>query len=517
VISSKVAAGLAVGSVAIAVAGAGVLVHMRTTVDVSRHTQATATGHGVEVTTRLSLRQVGRLTDVVADVTIINNGDRPVAYLGLACSNPAGVSMMSTRPDPPPGATYPVSALAVRDIVLKERHTRDAIGGYFIETAKAPVGCDESAAPILAPHVLIAHTVSTTLAIDGVSHYDAATTDVVTTLNLGVMPEPGAPPAPIQPAGTIEVRTPLQQVSSFTADSIAKLEVTSQRFDLAMKDPALATWVDAQDPVSWQTARLDDLYEPGATLGSDWTLVAFNRGFATPLHAAGSNVKTVTVNIPQEEVSHPFVTDGAIPAGAVSTSRRMVPLRDLYVGDLVLPSGKVMVGDPVWSDPMLTFNLGLSAGRYPIHVVTARPRWGGYESVAWEALALSSSPVTHWVAAVPVGHSASELKPGFAFSWGTDGGTGGFASPEAMRHMDASLGDAGYSNSLSGRLAEREEANDWLWGMLTVDSGNGANVFQSSTGGDGSFPVFLGLDAQNRPAELLSDFGELEMEYGGLR
>jgi hypothetical protein len=82
VISSKVAAAIAVGSVVVAVAGAGVLNHMRTTVDVSRHTQATATGHGVEVTTRLSLRQAGRLTDVVADVTIINNGDKPVAYLG---------------------------------------------------------------------------------------------------------------------------------------------------------------------------------------------------------------------------------------------------------------------------------------------------------------------------------------------------------------------------------------------------------------------------------------------------
>jgi hypothetical protein len=166
---------------------------------------------------------------------------------------------------------------------------------------------------------------------------------------------------------------------------------------------------------------------------------------------------------------------------------------------------------------MLTFNLGLSAGRYAVHVVTARARYGGYESAAWEALTLSSSPVTHWEAAVPVGHSAKELKPGYVFSWGTDGGMGGFASPEAMRHMDASLGETSYSSSLSSKLGERDEANDWLWGMLTVDSSNGANVFESSTGGDGAFPVFLGLDAQNQPAVLLSDFGGLDMEYGGLR
>jgi hypothetical protein len=194
----------------------------------------------------------------------------------------------------------------------------------------------------------------------------------------------------------------------------------------------------------------------------------------------------------------------------------MAPLRDLYVGDLMLPSGKVMVGDPVSSDSMLTFSLGLSAGPYPLHVVTARPRYGGYEETAWIALTLSTAPVTHWEPAVPVGHSAKELKPGEVFTFGTDGGTGGFASPEAMRHMDASLGASGYGDPLNDSLGQREEANDWLWGLMTVESSTGANVFASSTGGDGGFPVFLGLDAQNRPAVLLTDFGGLEMDYSGV-
>lgn len=509
------AASIAVDSIVVAVAGAGVLDHVRTAVDVSRHTHATTTGHGVEVTTKLSLRQVGRTTNVVADVTIINNGDKAVAYIGYACSNPAGVSIMSTRPDPP-GPTYSASAMAVRDLVMKERHSRDAIGGYFIATAKPPAGCDESAVPTLPPHVLIAHTVTTTLAIDGTSHFDAATSDVVTTLKLGVMPDPGLPPAPIQPADTIEVRTPLQQVSSFRADSMAKLEVTAQRFDLAMKDPALSSWVDAEDPLSWGRAQLDDSYAAGATAGSDWTLVAFNRQYAVPLHAAGTRDKATDVRVPQERVSQPVVADAVIPAGATSRSKMMVPFRDLYVGDLALPTGTVLVGDPVSSDAMLTFNLGLSPGRYPLHVVTSRPRYGGYEETTWIELMLSGSQVTHWEAAVPVGHTAKELKPGEVFTFGTDGATGGFASREAMVQMDADLGVKNYSDSLTAALAEREEGNGWLWGLLTVDSRNGANVFASSTGGDGGFPVLLGLDAQNRPAVLLTDFGGLEMDYGGI-
>jgi len=138
-----------------------------------------------------------------------------------------------------------------------------------------------------------------------------------------------------------------------------------------------------------------------------------------------------------------------------------------------------------------------------------------YEAVAWEELLLSNTAVTHWQPAVPVGHAAKELKPGELFSWGTDGGGAGFAAPEAMRFMDASLPDLNHGPHAS--LSEREEANDWLWGLITVDGATRANVFATSTGADGGFPVLLGLDSQNRSAVLLSDFNNLQMSYSGIR
>jgi hypothetical protein len=195
----------------------------------------------------------------------------------------------------------------------------------------------------------------------------------------------------------------------------------------------------------------------------------------------------------------------------------VLPNRDMYVGDLVLPSGKVMVGDSVWSETEVLFDYGLRPGSYPIHIVTAKPlyRTEEYEFVAWEALYLSTAPVTHWERAVPVGHSAKELKPGEYFIFGTDGGGGGFASPEAMKYMDSAL-SSNADDPLVTRLGEREEANDWLWALATMDPKTGANVFVTSTGGDGGFPIILGLDAQNHPTVLLSDFGALRMTYSGM-
>ena len=81
--------------------------------------------------------------------------------------------------------------------------------------------------------------------------------------------------------------------------------------------------------------------------------------------------------------------------------------------------------------------------------------------------------------------------------------------------MDASLMKDG-DQAVYYSLGESEEANGWLWGFVTVNQQTGANVFACESGfGDGGYPVFIGLDASNKPAVLLSDFSVLGMEYSG--
>ena len=516
-VTSRAALGMLALTLLVTLSGVLVLNQLKPvtqTADLTKHAQAATAAASVRLTSTLSLRQAGKLTDLMVHVTILNTGDKALAYVGFPCSDPATVAGRSTRPDPPL-ATYPASATALRALVMQYQRQQDE-NFYFghespDKTNPPAAACDEAAAPTLPPHELFGYTVSDTVAIDGVPNVDAATTDIVTTLKLGTMPQPGAVPAPIATTDVVEIRTPLQKVLAYSRPSQADLATTAKRFDEAIGDPALAAWVDAQAASSWHDARLTKSFTPG----SEWSLIAYSRQYAVPLHATGSGGKVLSVRIPTERSSQPAATDAVIPNGATARSRSLIPVSDLYVGDLVLPSGRVMVGDPVSSDSMLTFDLGLKAGRYPVHVVTTRPRYEDWTTTAWEALLLSNLPVTHWEAAVPVGHTAKELKPGGVFTWGTDGATGGFASPEAMKAMDDTL-TADMNTSLYFSLGEREEANGWLWGLLTVDSRTGANVFASSTGSDGGFPVLLGLDAQNHPAVLLSDFNALQMDYGGI-
>lgn len=511
-------AGVAIAALAIlsALAGALILTHPKPVAhaDLSKHAQAAVAESGVQLTTTLSLRQTApQVIDVVADVSIVN-GDTAVAYVGINCQNPVSVDFRSTRPDPA-GPPYSASASALRDRIMQYRHSLDGSLTFSTQPQdkipSASSACDQSGPPILAPHQHVAFRLSSPLLVGGTAYVDTQTTNVVSVLELGDPPPPGAPPAPIQPTKTIELKTPLQQVASYALASHAELEATAQRFDSLMKHPDLATWIDTQDPSSWGEARLTDSFKGD----SKWTLTAFNRGYALPLVATGVASKAASVQIPTEPAARPPFVAAVIPAGASERHTGYAEFKDLYVGDLVLPSGRIMVGDPVSSDGMLTFDLGLKAGRYPVHVVTGRPRYMGddYARAAWEVVTLSDSPVTHWAPAVPAGHNAKELKPGEAFTWGTDGGEGGFASPEAMKPMDASLvGDMALYDS----LGNREEANGWLWAFLTVDSRSGANVFACESGfGDGGYPVFLGLDARNRPAALLSDFAVLDLTFGG--
>lgn len=484
------------------VVGASVLHDQRQRLDLSRHTAGAADRSGVQLKTALSLRQRGQLTEVVAAVSILNTTDQPLNYVGFNCSDPATVTYESTRPIPN-GPPYPPSAATLRAHMMQYRQTFDVPLAMFTEdqAAKDPT-CDESAPPVLVPHKELHYTLSNSFAAPDYPRVDSATTEVVTKVQLGRLV------STIQPTELVEVRSSLSSLGTVVKASEAQYERTDQVLGLLLKDQAVGGWINSQDPTSWRAART-------SIWTASWSLDAFNTRWALPLHVEGDGDAIVKVSIPHELAVPRPTTDAILPGAAVLHPNGMVPDQDVYAGDLAVLSGKVMVGDPVASDGMLTFDYGLAPGRYAIHIVTARPRYMGadFAQTAWEALLLSDHDVTHWQPAIPIGHSASELKSGQLFSFSTDGGGGGFASPESMKFMDESLSK---DLALYDELTARQEANNWLGAVLTVDPATGANVFACNTGGDGGFGVLLGLDSQNRPAALLSSFGALPLTFSGI-
>ena len=176
--------------------------------------------------------------------------------------------------------------------------------------------------------------------------------------------------------------------------------------------------------------------------------------------------------------------DPVEPTGVVS-------IRAVGLGDLVLPSGRLLVAD--------LFAMGRSSlpdlpavdlpgftGRAPVclHVARLEPT---DERAAFLHVRLRGDPVVRWA----VGTTGC----------GVDGETGGVGSPEAVQ---AVTGDAGIDRYLAA--IEANNVNTWSWTNFVTDPSSGANVIGFSTGfGDGGYPVYAGMAADGRVVSVVAD------------
>ena len=67
---------------------------------------------------------------------------------------------------------------------------------------------------------------------------------------------------------------------------------------------------------------------------------------------------------------------------------------DLRVGDVLLPSGRVIVGEYLFElEPL---GLDVASGAYPAHATLARYRDQDFDSVAFASLVFSDAPTVRW-------------------------------------------------------------------------------------------------------------------------
>lgn len=189
-----------------------------------------------------------------------------------------------------------------------------------------------------------------------------------------------------------------------------------------------------------------------------------------------------------------------------------VDLALVRAGDLVLPSGRVVVGDAFLFERS-ALDRSLPAGRHP--VLLLRAEWPTRHTAITAALvrAAPGDPVT-WEPAIVEGQDVRSPGPGESFGYAVDSGTAVFASLEAVERVDAA-GEAGftaYSEAVGHALFPGEdEFHDWA--DVPIDGAAGTNVVAFASGyGDGAYPAWFGLDATGRPLVLLTSFEILDAE-----
>ncbi|WP_353944927.1 DUF4241 domain-containing protein [Streptomyces sp. HUAS MG91] len=188
-------------------------------------------------------------------------------------------------------------------------------------------------------------------------------------------------------------------------------------------------------------------------------------------------------------------------------------------GELWLPSGRVVAGDPfiaLGSGECEPFAVSVAPGRYRVDAAVATltnpaepPSDTPHERVAAARLVIRDEPVTSWEQALQAGQDASGLGDDEYFGYGVDAGTGCFYDAESDDSFPECEGD-------EGPLWDAFEKYDHAPGPYLVTSpSTGHTVAAFGSGwGDGAYPTWIGRTATGEVACFVTDFFVIEDPEG---
>jgi len=168
-------------------------------------------------------------------------------------------------------------------------------------------------------------------------------------------------------------------------------------------------------------------------------------------------------------------------------------------GLLHLPTGSVMAADPCTIDDRdLSFTVTVPPGDYPVLVATMHWEGKDWGETPAAMLRICDKPTATWELGLRPGQDARLLSANQCYGFGVDTGMGCF--------LDASGRDA-----LPNLFEERQEQAD-LWEadspsyVEVSDPATGSNLIAYLSGmGDGSYPVWIGRDADGEVTCFIAD------------
>lgn len=289
----------------------------------------------------------------------------------------------------------------------------------------------------------------------------------------------------------VRVEEPTSSVIDYEPPYPPSGPTDAELYDLLVEDSELRAWIEQQPADSWELATVTQV-PPRVQL----RLVSTEYERAA-LATANPDGTDVSVELPTErERTRVYERrPGTLPPGI-----DVIPERDNYVlgddvlaGSIELPSGRVMVGEYLDDKPL---DFRVEPGAYPVHATLGLYR--GTEAVALGTLVLSEQETVRWEPATPIA---------------VDGGTASFISPEGDALLDETFTqseDAWWR--LHDRIFDALLAHEYLVTQYALSPHFDLAQFSSGTG-DGVYPVYVGLDAAERPTRVVMDFYLLHLDW----
>jgi len=208
-------------------------------------------------------------------------------------------------------------------------------------------------------------------------------------------------------------------------------------------------------------------------------------------------------------------------------------LVEIHIGDVNLPTGRIIVADPFFTEEQQPFARTVEPDKYPVYIyMTEIDKI--HHRVAYAKIKFRPEEASKWVLAVTEDITPEELKDlneDEFYGFPVDSGLACFmdaeTNPVFIARMDAIQEGKLESNYYDEVLAEEfraysgknnfsRELGDWNDHHPDKDSDNNIVMFASGWG-DGYYPAYWGLNDNGETVELvvdflLSDFGEEDEE-----
>ncbi len=197
-------------------------------------------------------------------------------------------------------------------------------------------------------------------------------------------------------------------------------------------------------------------------------------------------------------------------------------LKEIEIGQIQLPTGKIIAGDPFFTQSIKPFVRSVNPGSYPVKIYIAEIEPEHYR-IAYAKIKFQPKIATNWILAVTNDIKIdvlSKLKDGEYFGFPVDSGLGCFTD-EKTNEVFLSKISRFYSenpnknyyddllaeefNKYSSKSKYSRDLGDWNNHILSNTSHLNVMMFASGWG-DGYYPAYWGYDDKQETVELTIDF-----------
>lgn len=202
------------------------------------------------------------------------------------------------------------------------------------------------------------------------------------------------------------------------------------------------------------------------------------------------------------------------------------PVDLLEVGTLALPSGQVVVTDPVELDDCTALMQQVPAGRYPVTICVVPDKHYGDRYACLRVKITDAKPVRYDNGMVGTEDLTEEIEDDEFYGFGVDSGLAAIADAqtqplyETAREAMVKAGEIDeWDNPFLSALKEsytiapkyQREGGDWVnWAVPDTDN----NVIVCTSGwGDGYYPVYFGYDEQGDVTGIYVRFIDIAQDY----